>query len=341
MLLIDTLQGKITSRVPFWFMRQAGRYLPEYKKTREEAGSFWKLCFTPELAARVTLQPITRFNMDAAILFSDILVIPKGLGREVVFTPGEGPKLTPISKKAEVDSLSVDAVYDTIAPILETIRITRRELDASKALIGFSGSPWTLACYMIEGGGSRDFAKARGLESADPELFSHLIDTLTDAIILYVKAQIEAGVNAIQLFDSWAGIASSAQFDAHIIRPTQKITAALKEAYPNIPIIGFPRMAGIHYERYAKEAGVDAVSMDFQLSASWAKQYLQPHTILQGNLDPMLLVANENLALKEAKRILDILSEKPIVFNLGHGMVPEMPIAHVEALCNFLLSYTR
>lgn len=306
-------------------MRQAGRYLPEYRELRRQAGSFLDLCYTPELAAEITLQPIRRFDMDAAILFSDILVIPHALGQELRFVEGEGPKLGTLGALSQAD------VAAHIAPVLETVRRVRAELTPEKALIGFAGAPWTVACYMVEGGGSRDFEKARAMAYGDPNAFAALISMVTEATVFYLRAQVEAGANVLQLFDSWAGAASEALFAEYIIAPTQAIVSALKQSHPHIPIIGFPRMA--NYEAFAAQAGVDAVSVDYAYPL--AKAAALPVAV-QGNLDPVLLASDGEGALAQAKRIREAFAGKPFVFNLGHGMLPHTPLAHVERLSDYL-----
>lgn len=319
-------------------MRQAGRYLPEYRKIRAGAGSFLDLCFNSELAAEVTLQPIRRFNMDAAILFSDILVIPHALGREVRFLEGEGPKLSPITTLPEVEAMDVMAVEEKLAPVFETLRILSRKLPKDKALIGFAGSPWTVACYMVEGGGSREFAKVRNMALREPAMFQKLIDRITDATIVYLRRQIKCGAHVLQLFDSWAGVLPEQDFVRWSIAPTARIVCELRASHPQIPLIGFPRMAGAMAERYAVETGVNGISIDYMQTLEYARDVLQKRVVVQGNLDPLLLASDKEATLAEAKRIVAQLGEKPFVFNLGHGIVPHTPVEHVQALSEYLLS---
>ncbi|MBV8939512.1 MAG: uroporphyrinogen decarboxylase [Alphaproteobacteria bacterium] len=334
--LIDTLRGEKTDRPPFWFMRQAGRYLPEYREIRKSASSFLDLCYTPGLAAEITMQPVTRFGMDAAILFSDILVVPHALGQEVRFVEGEGPKLVPVYNEAEIARLSMDALAQRIAPVCETLRRVKKILPADKALIGFAGAPWTVACYMVEGGGSRDFEKVRGWVCRDPKGFARLIDRITEATIVYLTAQAEAGAEALQLFDSWAGVLGEAAFASLVIAPARRIADALKMRFPQIPLIGFPRLAGANYLAYAGQSGMESMSIDYSVPLGWTRAQLQPQTVLQGNLDPMLVAENIDAALAQAEAIRRAFGGRPFVFNLGHGMLPHTPVAHVQALSDYL-----
>lgn len=327
-----TLAGKRTDRPPFWFMRQAGRYLPEYREIRAKVPDFLALCYTPTLAARVTLQPIERFGMDAAILFSDILVVPHGLGAGVRFVEGEGPRLDPLRGAKDLSRLHPEAVATVVAPVLETVRLVRRELDPEISLIGFAGAPWTVATYMVEGGSSRDFAATKAWAYGDPESFAQLIDILVDATVFYLDRQIEAGANAVQLFDTWAGALSPGQFDRWVIDPARRIVDEVRARHPGVPIIGFPRGAGSLYRRYAEKADVNCLGIDTAVDPSWAAETLQPVVTVQGNLDPMALVAGGAAMRAEAERILASLGKGPLVFNLGHGIVPQTPPAHVAEL---------
>lgn len=345
-LLVRTLHGEIHERVPFWFMRQAGRYLPEYRELRATTKGFLDLCFTPEKAAEVTLQPIRRFNMDGAILFSDILVIPYALGADVRFAEGEGPIVEQTITKERIGQLRVGDVVEKLEPVAQTIRLVRSELQSDKALIGFAGSPWTVACYMLQGNRSgalnKDFAQARRFAYAQPELMQKLIDTLVDATIDYLRMQVEAGVNALQLFDSWAGLLTPAQFERWSIAPTQKIVAALKQSHPHIPIIGFAKGAAGNLADYAKQTGVDCIGIDMQMAMQDAiAARANSKQAVQGNLDPLLLASDLPGTLAEATRILQTVQDVPCVFNLGHGIQLDTPIAHVEALCNMVLNFTR
>lgn len=338
-LLVQALQGKHSDRVPFWFMRQAGRYLPEYKATRATASGFLDLCFSSEKAAEVTLQPIRRFQMDAAILFSDILVIPYALGVDVQFAEGEGPIVEITNTKERIEKFTLSEVSKKLAPVAETVRLVKKDLPQGTALIGFCGAPWTVACYMLQGKSGKEFAKARQFAQSSPVAMQLLIDTLVEASITYLRMQIDAGAEAIQIFDSWAGLLSPAQFAKWSIAPTKKIVDALKKSHPHIPIIGFPKGAGLFLKDYV-QTNVDCFGIDMNTPLEFAKQH-SGGKCLQGNLDPLLLCYDIDGALKEAKAILKTMGDHPFVFNLGHGMIPEMPIAHVEALSNLLKEYRQ
>ncbi len=333
-LFLAALAGEKTPRAPFWFMRQAGRYLPEYRALRAEARDFMHFCLSPDMATEATLQPIRRFGMDAAILFADILLIPHALGREVKFVAGEGPRLPPITTPQEVAALTYQP--ETLLPVYETLRRVRTQLPPETALIGFAGSPWTVACYMLEGGGSRDFATARRFAIGHPQAFSHLISSISDATIAYLSAQVEAGAQALQLFDSWAGIAPEAEFRAHIIAPTMRIVQALRTRFPHVPIIGFPKSAGALTVDYAALTGVQGISVDAGMPLEFARNQIASHVTLQGNLDNILLGDDINGALAQAARILQAWETRPFIFNLGHGMLPHTPVAHVERLSAML-----
>jgi uroporphyrinogen decarboxylase len=326
------LIGKQTDRPPFWFMRQAGRYLPEYREIRAKVPDFLALCYTPELAARVTMQPIERFGTDAAILFSDILVVPHGLGAGVRFVEGEGPRLDPVRREKDLSRLRPAAVASVVAPVMETVRLVRRALDPKIALIGFAGAPWTVATYMVEGGSSRDFAATKAWAYGDAESFARLIDMLVEATISYLDRQIAAGADAVQLFDTWAGALSPGQFDRWVIEPTRRIVDGIRARHPGTPVIGFPRGAGSLYRRYAEKTGVTCVGIDTAVDPDWAAKTLQPVATVQGNLDPMALVAGGAAMRAEAERILAALDKGPFIFNLGHGIVPQTPPAHVAEL---------
>ena len=317
--------------VPMWLMRQAGRYLPEYREVRAEAGSFLDLCYRPELAAEVTLQPIRRFDFDAAILFSDILVVPHALGRRVEFVEGEGPRLDPIDS-AGIDALDVDALKDRAAPVFDTVGRVRGELAAKKTLIGFSGAPWTVATYMIAGRGTSDQAPSRLFAARDPEAMDRLIERLVAATVEYLVAQIDAGADVVQIFDSWAGALGEEEFRRWCIAPTADIVRGVRERAPGAKIIGFPKGAGVMIERYVEETGVNAVGLDWTVPLGYAREHLQPRVAVQGNLDPMVLVAGGDVLDAHVDRIMSALAAGRFIFNLGHGIVPETPIANVERL---------
>ncbi len=336
--LIRALRGEVQARPTFWFMRQAGRYLPEYRKVRAQASDFIRLCLTPELASEITLQPLRRFAMDAAILFADILMVPYGLGQKVEFREGEGPVLEPIRSAAAITALEgmLDAMPDRVGPIFETVRRVARELPLDTALIGFAGSPWTVATYMVEGGSSRDFGDVKRLALTDATMFAALIDLLVEATTVYLGRQIDAGAEAVQLFDSWAGALSDGEFERWCVAPTREIVTRLRTTYPAIPIIAFPKGAGIRYANFAALTGVDAVSLDSTVPADWAAATLQPQVTVQGNLDPLLLVIGGAAMEGAATHILKTLGRAPFVFNLGHGIVPETPPEHVAQLSDLI-----
>jgi len=313
-------------------MRQAGRYLPEYRATRAQAGDFIALCTNPELAAEVTLQPIRRYGFDAAILFSDILLVPWALGQGLRFAEGEGPLLPPLREAAALDALDPSSLLENLAPVLRTVRHVRAGLDDQRALIGFAGAPFTVACYMVEGGGSRDFNATRRMAYAQPELFGRLMALLTQATIDFLAAQIEAGAEAVMLFDSWAGILSPSQFRAHVIAPAQTIANELRRRFPGIGLIGFPRLAGAMLGEYASATGMNAVGMDTSMDPAFAATAVPTTMALQGNLDPMALLAGGAALHAEASAILRAMRGRPFIFNLGHGIVPQTPPDHVAEL---------
>ena len=334
--LIRALGGEAVWPPPIWLMRQAGRYLPEYRAIRAKVTDFVALCTTPELAAEVTLQPIRRYGFDAAILFSDILMLPWALGHGLAFREGEGPVLPPLRDLAGLQALRPDRVTGAIAPILETVRRVRAGLRdegfSECALIGFAGAPFTVACYLVEGGGSRDFAATRTMAYREPALFEQLIALLTDATVTYLAAQIEAGAEVVMLFDSWAGILSPSQFHRHVIRPTQAIVAALRRRFPAVPVIGFPRLAGLLVGDYVAATRGNGVGLDTSMRIDLAAQSISPGVALQGNLDPLALVAGGDALRNESRFVLSALRGRPCVFNLGHGIVPQTPPEHVAAL---------
>jgi uroporphyrinogen decarboxylase len=313
-------------------MRQAGRYLPEYRAVRANAGGFLDLCFNPLLAAEVTLQPIRRFGFDAAILFSDILVIPHALGQKVDYLEGEGPRLPPLDGAAGLRGLSINLLHERLAPVYETVRRVAADLPDSTALIGFAGAPWTVACYMVDGQGGGEFPATRLWAYRDPAGFDALIDLLVEATIAYLSAQIDAGAEAVQLFDSWAGILSEEAFGRYVIAPTRRIVAALSQTHPLTPIIGFPRGAGLMLERYISETGVTALGIDTTVPTGWAASALQPRLPVQGNLDPLLLLAGGEAMRQGIRRIVDDLGRGPLIFNLGHGVLQQTPPEHVAVL---------
>jgi len=329
--LVRVLDGESISPPPIWLMRQAGRYLPEYRRTREQAGGFLKLCYSPELATEVTLQPIRRFGFDAAILFSDILVIPDALGRALVIEEGVGPRLPPIDT-SEIARLAPETALPRLAPVIETVRRVRAELPETTALLGFCGAPWTVATYMIAGKGTPDQAPARRFAFEHPDAFQRLMDVLVEASADYLVAQLKAGADAVQIFDSWASTLDEDGFDRWVIRPTQAIVERVRARVPGARIIGFPKGAGLYLEDYVGSTGVTALGLDWSVPLGFARERLQPRLPVQGNLDPMRLVAGGAALDAGIDAILDGLGAGPLVFNLGHGITPETPIAHVERL---------
>jgi uroporphyrinogen decarboxylase len=332
--LLRALAGETLEKPPWWLMRQAGRYLPEYRVLRARARDFVDFCLTPELAAEATMQPVRRFGMDAAILFADILLVPRALGQKVGFGE-DGPALEPVTEGAGITALH-HAGLSGLEAVYETVRRSRAGLPSETALIGFAGSPWTVATYMVEGGSSRDFRRVKAWAYRDPSGFAALIELLVEATIVYLSGQIAAGVDAVQLFDSWAGVLAEAGFEHWVIGPTRRIVATLKQDFPTVPVIGFPRGAGLLYERYAAETGVDAVGIDSAVPTSFARERLQGRVAVQGNLDPVALLVGGSALTQEVEQIRGMLASGPFVFNLGHGVLPQTPPEHVAALARLL-----
>lgn len=329
---LRTLAGEKQDIPPIWLMRQAGRYLPEYRQVRSEVGGFLELCYDPDRACEVTLQPIRRYGFDAAILFSDILVIPHALQQKVWFVEGEGPKLEPLRDAEDLSILKPEAVLGHLQPVLETVSKLSATLPLETALIGFAGAPWTVATYMIEGGSSRDFAKTKLWAYRDPDGFQRLIDTVVEATAEYLVAQVDAGAEALQIFDSWAGALDEAGFRRWSIAPCKAIVEKVRARHPHVPIIGFPRAAGVAYVDFAEQTGVNALSIDQGVPAQWAAKALQDKVTVQGNLDPMALLAGGEALDRAVDHILDSLGTGPHVFNLGHGIIKETPPEHVDRL---------
>lgn len=327
--MLSVLHGERLSPLPVWMMRQAGRYLPEYRQLREQKGGFLDLVYDSDAAAEITLQPLKRFpELDAAILFSDILIVPFAIGQNLTFVAGEGPRLTPPLIASKLEDLT--AYAGRLEPIYATVAKVKEQLDPSKTLIGFAGSPWTVATYMVAGQGSREQAEARRFAYADPGAFGAIIGRIEDVTIEYLSGQIAAGAEAVQLFDSWAGSLSPAQFERWVIGPTARIVDALRERHPRVPVIGFPKGAGGKLKAYARETGVAALGLDETVDPDWAAKELPARLPVQGNLDPLALMAGGEALHIAVRRILDAFAERPHIFNLGHGILQDTPVAHVQ-----------
>ena len=333
--LLAVLRGERRNPAPMWMMRQAGRYLPEYRQLREEKGSFLDLVYDSDAAAEITLQPLKRFpRLDAAILFSDILIVPFAIGQNLSFVTGEGPRLTPPLVNGALGQLT--AYPARLDPIYETVRKVKAALPTDKTLIGFAGSPWTVATYMVAGQGSRDQAEARRLAYDDSATFGEIIGRIEEITLDYLSSQVAAGAEALQLFDSWAGSLAPAQFEQWVIAPTARLVAELRSRHPDVPIIGFPKGAGGKLVAYARETGVNALGLDETVDPVWAAKQLPQRLPLQGNLDPLALIAGGEDLESAVKRILDALADRPHIFNLGHGILQDTPIAHVEQLISLV-----
>ena len=333
MKLLRVLNGEAISPPPVWLMRQAGRYLPEYRAVRGQAGDFISLCLNPELAAEVTLQPIRRYGFDAAILFSDILILPMALGQGLRFAEGEGPLLPPLQNTTGLNITAAPGVY---APVLETVRRVRAALPPQTALIGFAGGPATVACYMLDGKGGGEFPRTRALAYENPALVQSVLDILVESTITYLQGQITAGANCVMLFESWAGIFPAPQFRQFVIEPNRRIVSALKSANPGLKIIGFPRLCGLLLGEYVRETGVDAVSLDTVTDPAAAIAACPPGTVFQGNLDPLLLKSGGPALETEVARLLQIFRGTPHIFNLGHGITPDVPPENIERLMELI-----
>ncbi len=337
--LLRALAGETLPTPPVWMMRQAGRYLPEYRATREKAGDFLSLCYNPDLAAEVTLQPIRRYGFDASILFADILLIPQALGADLWFVTGEGPRLSTISGARDMARFKgPDDIHDHLAPVYETIRILTRELPKETTLIGFAGAPWTVATYMIAGRGTPDQAPAHALREGDTETFDALIDLITLATIEYLSAQVQAGAEVIKLFDSWAGSLKGDAFEKYSLQPIKRIIAALKSRHPGLPVIAFPREAGENYVGFATAVGADCLGLDTSVDAAWAARTLQTDGCVQGNLDPKLMVTGGQPLIDETKRIVEAFRNGPHIFNLGHGITPDADPENVHVMLEAIRS---
>ena len=332
--LLKVLSRQRETIPPVWMMRQAGRYLPEYRGVREKAGGFLDLCFNPELAAEVTLQPVRRFGFDAAILFSDILVIPLALGRKVWFVEGEGPRLEPITDAKVLLSVRQEADQKLLAPIYETVRRVKDDLAPKTTLIGFCGAPWTIATYLVAGRGTPDQAPAKDLAAREPEAFQHVIDCLVDAAVDYLARQLEAGADVVQIFDTWAGSLPLKDFERWCVQPTKRLIAKLRAKHSGAKVIGFPRGAGKNIPHYVDETKVDAVSLESGIDRDFARDEIQSRVPVQGNVDPLILREGGAALNREVDAVLTAFSGGPFIFNLGHGILPDTPIAHVEQMLN-------
>ena len=336
-LLMRALAGETLPTPPIWMMRQAGRYLPEYMATRGQAGDFLSLCYSPDLAAEVTLQPIRRFGFDAAILFADILLVPQALGAKLWFVTGEGPRLEPIADQSGLDALlPTDAIHDTLNPVYETLRILKRELPSETALIGFAGAPWTVATYMVAGRGTPDQAPAHAMKDGNAALFDGLIDRITDATIEYMSNQVDAGAEVVKIFDSWAGSLKGEDFDRYSLAPMAKITAAMKERHPDVPVIAFPRGGGERYIGSHKAIGADCIALDQFVEAGWAAEHVQKDGCVQGNLAPEHMVTGGQALIDETIRVREAFSKGAHIFNLGHGITPDADPENVALMIDTL-----
>src|SRR6185437_1272628 len=337
--LIEVLSGRRQRVPPIWMMRQAGRYLPEYRALRAKAGGFLDLCLTPDYAAEITLQPIRRFSFDAAIIFSDILVIPYALGRAVRFEAGEGPRLEPLDTPEQVATLAAQADFAKLEPVYEALRRVRRELDPQVALIGFCGAPWTVATYMVTGQGTPDQAPARMMAYRHPQAFAAIVDALVENSIQYLFGQLEAGADVLQIFDTWAGVLPPREFERWSVEPTRRIVEGVRTKAPGAKIIGFPRGAGALLPAYVGSTGVDAVSIDWTAEPSLIRERVQNCVAVQGNLDPLALIAGGTALDRAVDDVLANYAGGRLVFNLGHGILPETPIAHVEQMLRRVRAY--
>lgn len=338
-LLLRTLRGENAAERPVWLMRQAGRYLPEYRALRAQKGGFLALVYDAEAAAEITLQPIRRFGFDGAILFSDILIVPYAMGQDLEFLVGEGPALSP--RLVDTALSALQAVPERLDPIYETVKLVRAQLPADKTMLGFAGSPWTIATYMVNGEGSRDQHETRAMAYRDPAAFQAIIDAVVAVTADYLAGQIAAGAEAVQLFDSWAGSLAPAEFERWVIAPNAAIVSAINARFPDVPVIGFPKGAGEKLAAYARETGVDAVGIDETIDPLWAAKTLPAGLPVQGNLDPLLLLAGGDELERQALRILDAFADRPHVFNLGHGIGQTTPVENVGQLLSVVRGWRR
>jgi len=340
-ILLETLKGNPSDKVPYWFMRQAGRYLPEYREIRATTPSFMDFCYNPDKATEVTLQPIRRYGMDGAILFADILVVPDGLGQKVWFEAGHGPRLDPVQTLESFKNLSIRGFHQRVGNVYETVSRLSKALPETVTLLGFAGAPWTVATYMIEGAGSKDHAAARQLGYGNPEVFGKILDILVEATAEYLCRQIDAGADVVQIFDSWSAALPETMFEKWVIDPTKAIVDKVRAKHAETPIIGFPRLAGALLKRYTLETGVDGVSLDTGVPLDYASHEIQPLACVQGNLDPHLVVSGGDMMVSETLRILEGLKGGAHIFNLGHGFVPQTPPENVALLSETIKNFRR
>ena len=337
--ILRALAGETLPTPPIWMMRQAGRYLPEYKATRAQAGDFLSLCYNPELAAEVTFQPIRRYGFDAAILFADILLVPQALGMDLWFVTGEGPRLSTLGSQADVDGLKpAEAVHDTLNPVYETVKILSNGLPEETTLIGFAGAPWTVATYMIAGRGTPDQGPAHALKAENRAVFEAIIDRVTEATVLYLSEQIKAGAEVVKIFDSWAGSLQGADFEDYSLKPMQRITAEVKALHPDIPVIAFPRGAGDRYTGAHAATGAECIALDDGVSAAWAAANVQTGGCVQGNLKSSHMVTGGDALVSETRAIVDAFSNGPHIFNLGHGITPDADPENVQLMIDTVRS---
>ena len=339
--LIRALNGEVLSTPPYWFMRQAGRYLPEYRKVRSTIKNFLDLCYSPDLAVEVTLQPLKRLKTDAAIMFSDILVIPDALGQKVEFKEGEGPILSPIRTVQEINKLDIGGLHEHLSPVYEILTRLSKEIPKTTSLIGFAGAPWTLAIYMVEGKSGTECSTTRVWAYNDPDGFQKLIDLLIEAVSSYLIKQIEAGAEVLQLVDSWAGVLSEDQDNRWVIDPNKRIVEKVRNSYPHVPIIGFPRNAGSKYDEFIRITKMNGVNIDQSVSLEWARDNLQNRTCVQGNLDNHILLAGGKTLEKSVYKILETLSDGPFIFNLAHGILPKTPTENVEQVTELITNWKK
>lgn len=338
--LLDIFQNKLLNSPPIWIMRQAGRYLPEYKKVRQETGSFLDLCYNPSKAAEVTLQPLKRFNLDAAIIFSDILIIPHSLGLDVSFEKNMGPKVEIIDEESKLLKLKINLEDEKLEKVYEAISLVKTELDSKKTLIGFVGAPWTVATYILEGKGRHDFEKSKLIAYKNPNFLGKLIDIITQATIFHILGQIKSGADVIQIFDSWAGVLGEVDYREFVIKPTIKIIKEVKKIYPEVPIIGFPKGSGFMYEEYISHTGINGVGLDHSVTLNQMAEFAK-NKVVQGNLDPVILLSSKEVIAERAGLILNKMIDKRFIFNLGHGILPHTPIENMEFLVEYVRNYKR